>query len=113
MIEYVLLFKQIVPVHVRKFHDRSIVLAVLIMAPMNVVFAHVPKDTMDENVNVIQHHLQLNRKFNNAKSMRDRRNELLMRIFSRPGSSDICSGRGQCVCGRCKCETATIEVRKE
>ncbi len=31
-------------------------------------------------------------------------------VFSRPGSSDICSGRGQCVCGRCKCETATIEV---
>ncbi|CAF0847282.1 unnamed protein product [Adineta ricciae] len=27
----------------------------------------------------------------------------------KPGSSDICSGRGQCVCGRCKCETATIE----
>jgi len=32
-------------------------------------------------------------------------------FFCRPGSSDICSGRGQCVCGRCKCDTATIEVR--
>jgi hypothetical protein len=32
--------------------------------------------------------------------------------FCRPGSSDICSGRGQCVCGRCKCETATIEVKQ-
>ncbi|CAF5045608.1 unnamed protein product, partial [Rotaria socialis] len=28
----------------------------------------------------------------------------------KPGSSDICSGRGQCACGRCKCETTTIEA---
>ncbi|CAF4396183.1 unnamed protein product, partial [Adineta steineri] len=24
-----------------------------------------------------------------------------------PGTSDICSGRGQCTCGRCACESAT------
>ena len=33
-------------------------------------------------------------------------------LLSRPGSSEICSGRGQCVCGQCKCETATIQVRQ-
>lgn len=113
MTKYVLPFKRIVHVHVQKFHVKSIVLDVLIMAPMNVVFAHVPKDTMDENVNVIQHHQQWNPKFNNAKSTSEEKpclSKVWMRIFSRPGSLDICSGRGQCVCGRCKCETATIEV---
>ncbi len=38
------------------------------MEHMNVVFVPVRKVSMDENVNVIQHHLQLNQKFNNARS---------------------------------------------
>jgi hypothetical protein len=78
---------------------------------MNVVFVHVQKVFMDENVNVIQHHQQLNQKFNNAKSEKKVCFCFVLKgFFYRPGSSDICSGRGQCVCGRCKCETATIEV---
>lgn len=68
MIRCVLPFKQIVPVHVRKCHVRSIVLAVPTMERMNVEFARVRKVSMDENVNVIRHRPQWNRKFNNAKS---------------------------------------------
>ncbi len=38
------------------------------MEHMNVEFVHVQKVFMEENVNVIQHHQQLNQKFNNVKS---------------------------------------------
>jgi hypothetical protein len=83
------------------------------MERMNAEFVHVQKDFMDENVNVIQHHQRWNQKFNNAKSKKNKKKYSFDFGFVsfRPGSSDICSGRGQCVCGRCKCETATIEVR--
>lgn len=79
----------------------------------NVAFVHVRKDSMDENVNVIQHHQRLNQNSTMQKVREKNVLKIFLRVFvfSRPGSTDICSGRGQCVCGRCKCETATIEVR--